>query len=359
MLWVEQPVGTGFSIGEVTATTQEETAQDFIKFFKNFQDIFGIKNYKIYVTGESYAGRYVPYISAAMLDQNDTEYYNLSGALVYDPCIGEFITTQEEVPAVPYAVSNNAVLNMNQSFIDHIESLHESCGFADYYNTYLTFPPPGNQPPEYFNASLTNGSPNASCDVFDMINDAVTQTNPCFDIYEINQACPLLGDVLDFPTALVVENPSTVFNAETYFNRSDVKAAIHAPMDVEWAECKGPVFIGEGGPQGEGDLSADPIQHVLPQVIDATQRVLVSNGDYDMIIITNGTLLAIQNMTWGGQLGFQEQPATPIEIGLEDLQYEALFAENGERGLDGPGQGTMGIQHFERGLMWAETFQSG
>ena len=84
VLWVEQPVGTGFSIGEVTATSEEEIAQDFVKFFKNWQDIFGIKNYKIYVTGESYAGRYVPYISAAMLDQNDTEYYNLSGALVYD-----------------------------------------------------------------------------------------------------------------------------------------------------------------------------------------------------------------------------------------------------------------------------------
>ena len=76
---VEQPVGTGFSIGEVTAKTEEDIAQDFIKFFKNFEKTFGIKNYKIYVTGESYAGRYVPYISAAMLDQKDKEYYDLSG----------------------------------------------------------------------------------------------------------------------------------------------------------------------------------------------------------------------------------------------------------------------------------------
>ena len=79
---VEQPVGTGFSIGEITATTEEEIAQDFIKFFKNFETTFGIKNFKIYVTGESYAGRYVPYISAAMLDQNDTTYYDLSGKLL-------------------------------------------------------------------------------------------------------------------------------------------------------------------------------------------------------------------------------------------------------------------------------------
>lgn len=80
---VEQPVGTGFSIGEITATTEEEIAQDFIKFFKNFETTFGIQNFKIYVTGESYAGRYVPYISAAMLDQNDTTYYDLSGKLTY------------------------------------------------------------------------------------------------------------------------------------------------------------------------------------------------------------------------------------------------------------------------------------
>ena len=76
-------MGTGFSIGEVTAKTEEDIAQDFIKFFKNFEKTFGIKNYKIYVTGESYAGRYVPYISAAMLDQKDKEYYDLSGKSHY------------------------------------------------------------------------------------------------------------------------------------------------------------------------------------------------------------------------------------------------------------------------------------
>lgn len=78
---VEQPVGTGYSIGDITATSEEEIAQDFIQFFKNFEDTFAIKNFKIYVTGESYAGRYVPYISAAMLDQKDKTYYDLSGKI--------------------------------------------------------------------------------------------------------------------------------------------------------------------------------------------------------------------------------------------------------------------------------------
>ena len=85
LLWVEHPVGTGFSIGNVTATTEEEIAQDFANFFLNFQNIFGISKFKIYVTGESYAGRYVPYISAAMLDKNDTDHFDVSGELTYIP----------------------------------------------------------------------------------------------------------------------------------------------------------------------------------------------------------------------------------------------------------------------------------
>jgi carboxypeptidase D len=166
------------------------------------------------------------------------------------------------------------------------------------------------------------------------------------DIYEINTQCPLPWDVLSFPTQLVY----TPDGADTYFNRSDVKAALHAPANSSWAECSlvavFPQSVNATGPESEGDNSADPIQHVLPQVIEATNRVLVGNGDYDMIIITNGTLMSIQNMTWNGMLGFQQAPSTPINITLPDLQYQDVFAQNGIAGWDGP-QGIMGVQHFE------------
>lgn len=58
VLWVEYPIGVGFSRGEPTATNEEEPAAEFVEFFRNFQTIFNISNYKIYVTGESYAGIY-------------------------------------------------------------------------------------------------------------------------------------------------------------------------------------------------------------------------------------------------------------------------------------------------------------
>lgn len=97
--------------------------------------------------------------------------------------------------------------------------------------------------------------------------------------------CPILSDPLAFPSDLQYQYPGM---SGVYFNRTDVKKAIHAPLDVDWSECSGPVFAGDGGQYGLGDLSLDPIQKVLPQLIEATNRVLVANGDYDMEILTQG-----------------------------------------------------------------------
>jgi carboxypeptidase D len=237
------------------------------------------------------------------------------------------------------------MLGINESFISQIAALDESCGYAEYRNKYLTFPPPCIQPDGYFDYNTE-----AACDVFDGVSNAAYNLNPCFNIYHITDTCPLPPDVLGFPTALPYVTPGL----GVYFDRADVKAAMHAP-NIEWNICNSGVFIGSTSPDDnqENDTSLDPIQYVLPKVIEHTNRVLVANGDLDMIIITNGTLLAIQNMTWNGHLGFQSKPSTPIIITEPDLQYGALFD-----GSDNP-QGTMGVQHYERGLMWAETYQSG
>ena len=67
----------------------------------------------------------------------------------------------------------------------------------------------------------------------------------------------------------------------------------------------------------------------------------MGNGDWDGLLLTNGTLLSIQNMTWNGKLGFQQAPSQEIVVDIPDLQY----------GIGGP-QGVMGKQHYERGLLW-------
>jgi carboxypeptidase D len=305
-----------------------------------------------------------------MLDQKDHTYYDLSGkslilcrldslllslhagALLYDPTIGQFDYVQEEVPIVPFLLEYAHLFNLNESFMAEMQSLHMSCGYQDYIDKYLVFPASGIQPQKHL-----NNTADASCDVFIMIFYAALNPNPCFSIYEVNSMCPILWDVLGFPTEVFDTPPG----ASVYFDRADVKAALHAPQNVTWVVCsKSSVFAGTGtgGPEGEGDLSANPIEHVLPRVIEATNRVLIANGDYDMVILTNGTMLAIQNMTWNGKLGFESRPSTPINAKIPDLVYASTFDSNGISGADGP-QGVMGIQHYERGLLWAQTYQSG
>ncbi len=50
-------------------------------------DTFSMQGFKVYVTGESYAGQYIPYIAGGMLDANDTTYFNVKGVQINDPSI--------------------------------------------------------------------------------------------------------------------------------------------------------------------------------------------------------------------------------------------------------------------------------
>ena len=95
MIWVEQPVGVGYTQGTPNITNEVELAQELIGFFKEFVKTFGIEGYKVYLTGESYAGFYVPYIADAFINADDTTYYNLKGVAINDPIIGDFTSQQE------------------------------------------------------------------------------------------------------------------------------------------------------------------------------------------------------------------------------------------------------------------------
>ena len=57
-------------------------------------------------------------------------------------------------------------------------------------------------------------------------------------------------------------------------------------------------------------------------------------------------MLAIQNMTWNGQLGFQSAPSKNFVVPIP--------APHGTTP-----QGIMGKEHFERGLQWVEVYQAG
>jgi carboxypeptidase D len=67
-----------------------------------------------------------------------------------------------------------------------------------------------------------------------------------------------------------------------YFNRQDVKAAIHAPLDVQWSECNSPVFV------APGDMSPPSAWDVLPRVMKQGVPVVIVTGLADFVLPSEG-----------------------------------------------------------------------
>ncbi|KAF1814096.1 alpha/beta-hydrolase [Eremomyces bilateralis CBS 781.70] len=333
IVFVEQPVGTGFSQGTPTATSEEEVAEQFLGFWKNFMDTFKLHNKHIYVVGESYAGYYVPYIADAMLNETNEKYFDVQGITIYDPVIGDDVFATQ-IPAVPFVDHWPHLFSLNETFMADIHARAESCGYTDYFNKYFTFPPVGKMdlPPQ------TGNDP--GCDLWGDIYTAVSLINPCFSVYEISTTCPVLWDVLGFPGSFAYTPPGT----EIFFNREEVQKAINAPIGL-WEECSdGVLDIDTSDPSGIS---------VLPRVIEKTNRTMIVHGNLDYVLLTNGTLMTIQNMTWNGVQGFTKRPSDPVYV------PDTYWNQNYDYVPGLASTGTVGNTRTERGLTWVEISLSG
>ncbi|KAH0135176.1 alpha/beta-hydrolase, partial [Aureobasidium melanogenum] len=176
------------------------------------------------------------------------------------------------------------------------------------------------------------------CELWNDIFAAVSLVNPCFDIYQVATTCPVLWDVLGFPGSF----DYLPEGAQIYFNRTDVQKAINAPMQ-EWEECSSGVL--------NTDTSEYSSLSVLPKVIEHTNNVIIGQGMLDYIISYNGTLMAIQNMTYNGAQGFSQGPQTWTDF---FVPYHSELSQG-----DLAGAGAMGKYHTERGLTFATVQLSG
>lgn len=124
-----------------------------------------------------------------------------------------------------------------------------------------------------------------------------------------------------------------------FFDRPDVKAALHAPDSIQWSQCvpEDQVFV-NGIDQNQTANQYGPVT-VLPRVIEHSQRTIIAHGDLDFDLLKKGSLLAIQNMTWAGQQGFSSAPndtfSVPFSIAASRMST---------------GAGSMGVTRTERGL---------
>lgn len=324
VLWVEQPVGTGFSQGTPNIMDEDDLAAQLVGFLQQFLEVFSeLKNKRFYLTGESYAGVYVPYIANYIYEHPGVLDLELQGIWIADPSLS-WDVVQLQIPAVDFVHKYANVFAFNQSFMSHLDRKAVACNYAGYVDKHVTYPPDAGLLP--LPGESTEADP--GCDVWGEIFDAALLINPAFNIYRIFDTYPILWDVLGFPGTFPQVQVSPV-----YFDRPDVKAAIHAPPHVNWTGCSNiDVFP-------NGDESPPSALTVLPNVIEKSKRSVIVHGLADFRFIAQGTRIVIQNMTWNGKQGFQ----TPIAS-------DSFLVD---------GVGALGTAHTERGLTYLEVSLSG
>lgn len=335
--------GTGLSSTAPGASfavkDEHDVAAQFAGFWKNFIDTFDMHGYDVYLTGESYAGMFVPYIANHFLEQADEEYYNVKGIQINDPAIGP-LPIMEHAPSVQYLNKYSTYFNLNDTFTKDVNERAKECGFTDFMEEALTFPPNG--PFAFPDSVNVTAVVDKNCSLWKDIATAAIYVNPCFDPYHVSSSCPFPSNPLGFPTL--------GWGPNNYFNRSDVQDALNIPRPhADFKMCRPGIFGLES--------SEPPAFDVLPSVIERTANVLIANGELDFLITSNGTLAVINNMTWQGTQGFEESPFSdkffvPYNPTIEPALDETLSQSHVPTipvGYVGGG-GWYGKTHTERGL---------
>lgn len=191
VVWIDQPVGRGFSQGTPTATNEQDVAQQFLGFWQNFVNTFALQGYRVYVTGSSYGGMYAPFISSAMLDQNDTSAFNVSGMAIWDGLYSKIPLT-EDIPVATYVDKWKDVLPFNDTFKATIRAIDAQCGYTAYLDEYLVFPPRGPQPATLPGEEPATGLARPECALYVAVFLAARELNPCLSAFDVTSHCPIL-----------------------------------------------------------------------------------------------------------------------------------------------------------------------
>lgn len=213
----------------------------------------------------------MPYVANGFLEENDKEYFNLSGAAINDPILGDE-TLQQAVPILPYVEYWDNLFSFNQTFMNRLRQANDRCNYTSYYEKYLQFPPPPGpfpvQPDIYSNPG---------CDILDSVYAAVQERNPCFNIYHITDTCPFKYSVL----GIINQGDYVPVGAQNYFNRTDVKMALHAPLDSTWYQCSRiNVFGGPSNNENLTDTSLGPAQNDVGRTDVDAATVSMQAGNF-------------------------------------------------------------------------------
>jgi len=261
MLYVDQPLGTGFSQIEdwMNYADGEELVTSYLRDFllRFFEKNSWLNGNPFFITGESYAGHFIPKLALSLVNQ-PLDGVNFSGVALGNAWVQPLAQFDS---LLDFAIDNNMIDNID---IESVRQLMSSC-----------------------RELILNH------------RDVVAMTECSLGLKQ------LIGDRNVYDIRLPCESPPLCYPfftvMETFFDRTDVQQTLNTKMSTKWLTCDVTVrmFL-------MTDWMKD-YQSVVASLLDANLPVLVYNGDQDFICNWMGSLEWTNGLQWGGGHRYRQQ----------------------------------------------------
>ncbi|KAJ7479835.1 alpha/beta-hydrolase [Mycena latifolia] len=362
--WIDQPVGTGYSTSDANGYVPDEDqmGRDFVEFLSNIVKIFpSLAKRPLHLTGESYAGTYIPYITKTIFSTPNPP-VNLTKIAVGDGTLGSAATFQD-VSTMAIIETYPQLISYDSDVFNYFKTQEHLCG----YDLNFTYPQKGHfptlrDPSSGSSTQLAGKARSLSLNALAAHNSRLSQVSGsdkreltrreeqrqawkrdlagrpngtldpfygCFIYFELHDYAtnfsfpwnqPIGGiDVYDIPDGL---NPEVPSDPTVFMNDKKTRAALHAPTSKNWIQS----FNFPFGGTANGTVIEDPSTCPEPMVFlsdlatNASARgvgIVFYSGNDDSLVAHRGTEgtespYIPSNMTFGGVQGFTRKPATPF-----------------------------------------------
>ncbi|KAJ8748829.1 hypothetical protein K2173_011387 [Erythroxylum novogranatense] len=265
VLFLESPAGVGFSYSNRSSdydkSGDKQTAEDNYVFLRNWLERFPeYKDREFYISGESYAGHYVPQLAYTVLYHNkkaNKAIINLKGILIGNPVINDETDT---------------------------------IGVYDYYGSHALISQEAAQILRKYcdNSSSAGGDPKCSA----AINESNRDTSN-INIYNIYGPICTQPSITSKPKkgSLTSFDPCSDYYVYNYLNLPEVQESIHAnvtKLKHDWQPCSNIIQSWLDSPSTVIPL----IQEFMANGL----RVWIFSGDNDGVIPVTSTEYSLQAM---------------------------------------------------------------
>eukprot|EP00462_Mataza_sp_D1_P007346 CAMPEP_0175121548 /NCGR_PEP_ID=MMETSP0087-20121206/1222_1 /TAXON_ID=136419 /ORGANISM="Unknown Unknown, Strain D1" /LENGTH=544 /DNA_ID=CAMNT_0016403087 /DNA_START=37 /DNA_END=1668 /DNA_ORIENTATION=+ len=288
VLYIDQPVGVGFSSVKdgAYAMSQKEIDIMFMAFLRRFYSMFPhYSKVPLYISGESYAGRYIPRFAAAVL--RDTHFpARLEGVLIGNGWTFPIVQSRT-LPAYAFA---HGIISKEQK--DELDEVVRECELAYNRDPYSTH----------------------TYNVCELIQTAIPRMSGSSQIGTMN-----VYDIRLYDTSGGADWPWRSSGEVAFLNNPLVRKALHVETSRTWVECSD--LIGQQLTHEDMWPTVDEFLYLLPRT-----QVLLYNGQFDFICNHFGVENFLEEIEWVGKSNF----SNPSRRGLWAVDSQlAGYAKQG------------------------------